>query len=639
MIISNTLLCAIGTISAVHALPKSTRSSYAVKERHIVPRDWKRIGGARKSDTIHLQIGLKQQNEGVVEKHLLEVSDPSHSRYGQHLTAAEIHDIVRPSEETQDLVKAWLEENGITNAVHNPAKDALHLVVPIEKVEELLQTSYSTYRHKDGAEIFRAPEWSLPAHLHEHIDVIQPTTSFFHARPRLLGDGKDLTGPSHPMSWWKEHGQHQYGGGSNRYNGPGAGPISQICNASFVTPDCLRTLYGTYDYVAQAADKNSMAHTNYLNETSFRADDYKFLQTFRPEAADAANTFENVIINNAPDIQTPYTPALLEAGANKEANLDTQQMLSIGWPTPFKTFSTGGSPPFIPDINTPTNTNEPYLTWLDYVLGQSDLPHVISTSYGDDEQTIPESYARRACSGFAQLGARGISLLFSSGDAGVGSDGTCYSNDGKNTSMFLPNFPTGCPWITSVGGTANFNPETAVTRFASGGGFSNYFPAPAYQAATTAAYIKSLNGKYDGLYNKSGRGYPDVAAQGNHDAYVWAGNISTIGGTSASSPTFAGIIALVNDALLAKGKSTLGFLNPWIYSQAYQALTDVTIGSSFGCDTEGFPAQVGWDAVTGFGTPNFGKLVASAFANQTRGGPPGYGGSGGHGGWGNGGGW
>jgi len=278
-----------------------------------------------------------------------------------------------------------------------------------------------------------------------------------------------------------------------------------------------------------------------------------------------------------------------------------------------KAFSTGGSPPFKPSTSTPTDTNEPYLAFLTHVLAQDNLPHVFSSSYGDDEQSVPYSYAKRACAGFAQLGARGISYFVSSGDAGVGSNGTCYSNDGKNTYEFTPNFPTSCPWVTSVGGTANFNPETAVTRFASGGGFSNYFSAPSYQQSTVNAYIKSLNGEHDGLYNKSGRAYPDVAAQGNHDVIVWAGNIRTVGGTSASSPNFAAVIALVNDALLAAGKPTLGFLNPWLYSKAYKTFTDVTIGSSFGCNTTGFPAQAGWDAVTGFGTPNFKQLVAAAF--------------------------
>jgi tripeptidyl-peptidase I len=85
-----------------------------------------------------------------------------------------------------------------------------------------------------------------------------------------------------------------------------------------------------------------------------------------------------------------------------------------------------------------------------------------------------------------------------------------------------------------------------------------------------------------------------------------------VGGTSASSPTFAAVIALVNDALIAAGKPPLGFLNPWLYSGGYKSLTDVTEGSAYGCGTHGFPAQEGWDAVTGFGTPNFKQIVEAA---------------------------
>lgn len=81
-----------------------------------------------------------------------------------------------------------------------------------------------------------------------------------------------------------------------------------------------------------------------------------------------------------------------------------------------------------------------------------------------------------------------------------------------------------------------------------------------------------------------------MAAQGDHDVIVWAGNVTTVGGTSASSPAFAAVISLVNDALIAAGRPALGFLNPWIYGGAYKALTDITIGSSIGCNTSGFPA-------------------------------------------------
>ena len=89
------------------------------------------------------------------------------------------------------------------------------------------------------------------------------------------------------------------------------------------------------------------------------------------------------------------------------------------------------------------NTNEPYLDWLNDASLQSEVPQTITTSYGDHEQTVPHDYAVTVCKLFAQLGARGSSVLFSSGDWGVGG-GDCKSNDGRNVTEFQPIFPASC---------------------------------------------------------------------------------------------------------------------------------------------------------------------------------------------------
>lgn len=95
--------------------------------------------------------------------------------------------------------------------------------------------------------------------------------------------------------------------------------------------------------------------------------------------------------------------------------------------------------------------NDYDLQWLEHVLSQDDIPQTISTSYGDDEQTVPYTYAIRVCAGMAALGARGVSLLFSSGDGGVGGgvkippEQLCKSNDGRNVTTFLQTFPASCP--------------------------------------------------------------------------------------------------------------------------------------------------------------------------------------------------
>lgn len=536
-----------------------------------------------------------------------EVSDPDSPRYGHHLKAHEVHGLVEPTEDTLELVHEWLTDYGValSDLTYSPAKDWITVTLPVEDIEQLLDTKYATYRHEDGSELVRTPKWSLPVHLHDHVDTIQPTNSWFHAKPKAVGiKVKQLFEEKPTLKYYTN------------------GSVADVCDPESVTPTCIRTLYGTIDYQAQSADKNLMGLCDYLNETNNRNDTYTMLSTYRPEAKQGAYEFKFDSIANGTTAQV-YTPEAIEDQTGVEGNLDVQNMLGVGWPTPLIAYTVGGSPPFVPDAVTTSDTNEPYLVWLESVLAQSDdeIAKVISTSYDDDEQTVPLSYATRVCNDLAQLGARGVSLFYSSGDGGVGpSDSSyCVSNDGTNRSTYLPEFPSTCPYVTSVGATQDFNPEVAVDQpsydFFSGGGFSSYFARPRYQEAVVAGYIRSLGGQNAAYYNAGGRGYPDLAAQGLADVVVWDNSFGTVGGTSASSPTVAAVFALVNDALLAAGKSTVGFLNPWLYKKGYKAFTDVTIGSSTGCSALGnglgFPAQDGWDAVTGWGTPNFKSILES----------------------------
>ena len=533
------------------------------------------------------------------------VSDPDHHRYGEHLDFDEVNHLIKPGDDSSNLVHEWLRDHGIgaDRLSYSPAKDWVKVSLPVAHVERLLNTKYAVYKHVDGTHLVRAPTWSLPTHLHKHIDTIQPTNSFLRAAPKksnvmpVADDGQDMSDLS----------------AVQRIKATSPSPdltVAQACNVSAVTPLCLRTLYGTINYDPKVPGKNKIGFTNYLSETANRSDVFLFLNQFRPDAAQAAfdmAQFRIEIIANGDNQQTPNNATQLAAGKDLEGNLDAETILGISYPTPLIAYNTGGSPPFKPDDNTPTNTNEPYLVWVQYVLAQRDLPQVISTSYGDDEQTVPQAYARRVCNQFAQLGARGVSLLFASGDDGVGPDGSCFTNDGKNTSAFLPSFPAGCPYVTTVGATKNFNPEVAAfdprNGFVSGGGFSNYFQRPSYQDAAVTPYVTSLGDQFKGLYNKRGRGYPDIAAQGQLFQTVWNGTIRRLDGTSASTPAAAAILSLVNDSLLAAGRRPLGFLNPWLYKRGYKAFTDVLSGAATGCGTSGFPAVKGWDAVTGFGTP------------------------------------
>lgn len=176
------------------------------------------------------------------------------------------------------------------------------------------------------------------------------------------------------------------------------------------------------------------------------------------------------------------------------------------------------------------------------------------------------------------LGTRGISVIFASGDGGVRGGHDELSECANNT--FLPVFPAACPFVTSVGSTWGIAPEVAINF--TGGGFSNIFPRPAYQSNAVPSFLNSIPRNFAGIFNRSGRGYPDVSTQGMNFEVVFSGENFLVGGTSASSPTFASVIALINDRLVAAGKPVLGFLNPWIYTRASNAFTDITEGTNSG---------------------------------------------------------
>lgn len=106
-----------------------------------------------------------------------------------------------------------------------------------------------------------------------------------------------------------------------------------------------------------------------------------------------------------------------------------------------------------------------------------------------------------------------------------------------------------------------------------------------------------------------GRAYPDISCLGQIFPTIWNGSTAGLIGTSGATPICAAVLGLVNDALLSAGKPALGFLNPWLYSGGYEGFTDVTSGTALGCNVLGFPATVGWDAVTGFGTPYLPKIL------------------------------
>jgi tripeptidyl-peptidase-1 len=204
--------------------------------------------------------------------------------------------------------------------------------------------------------------------------------------------------------------------------------------------------------------------------------------------------------------------------------------------------------------------------------------NVISASYGQAESDLPIGYTKRQCNEFMKLGLQGHSILAASGDYGVASFAGDPEADGclgPEGTIFNPQYPGNCPYITSVGGTQLYPDQTVFDResvmhvnlsgtaqnFSSSGGFSNYFPQPSYQQAAIKEYFEIADLKYPyysefspdfntttGLYNRIGRGYPDISANGANFRAFTDGFDYHWYGTSLASPLVASVLTLVCSA-------------------------------------------------------------------------------------------
>lgn len=238
-------------------------------------------------------------------------------------------------------------------------------------------------------------------------------------------------------------------------------------------------------------------------------------------------------------------------------------------------------------------------------------PTAISISWGGPESTWTRQSLTAFDQAFQDAAALGVTVCCSSGDAG--------SSDGVSDGRAHVDFPASSPHALACGGThivitnATLSSETVwnggASSGATGGGVSDFFALPAFQQS--AHVPVSMNPSHF-----KGRGVPDVA--GNADPATGFqvhvdGQDVVFGGTSAVSPLWAALVALLNQ----RRGSRLGYLNPVIYPVGPKVCRDVTSGNN-----GAYKAAAGWDPCTGLGSPNGTGLVMSlgsrrAAATQT----------------------
>ncbi|MGH7919428.1 MAG: S53 family peptidase [Candidatus Dormibacteraceae bacterium] len=230
---------------------------------------------------------------------------------------------------------------------------------------------------------------------------------------------------------------------------------------------------------------------------------------------------------------------------------------------------------------------------------QSNQPAILSISWGGAESTWTAQAMDQMEQAFGDAAAVGITVTVASGDSG--------SADGVADGRAHVDFPASAPHALGCGGTQLTASGTTWKDDqvwnggggATGGGVSVQFPLPSYQASAGVPVSANPGGK-------AGRGVPDVAGDADPDTgysiYV-GGTAQAVGGTSAVAPLWAGLAALLGEAL---GKP-LGFVNPQLYPLIGSTSFHQVLSGSNGA----YQAGPGWNACCGLGTPDGANLLAA----------------------------
>ena len=558
------LVCTVFARDSFISLERDQSLTYWEKE------GWNVLGRVEPKKVLQLTFAIKQRNTDKLEKLLHAVSDPDSQYYGKHLTVQQISKLISPSKRSLFIIKKWLKKSGVENCQETQNKDFLVCDMTRDTAEKLLPGSIFYYfkHEKYSKKVIRSlSRYYVPDYVSKYLDFVGGLHRFPAVNWIKRKSSEDNTSKFKISleKVTKEKGTQN--------------PEVHIG----VYPTVLRERYNISSTVGNHPN-NSQVVAQFLEQFYNAGDLKEFMRMFGSGFVHQSEIAKVV----GPD----------SGRSGIEASLDTQYIMSTGANISTWFWSTAGR----------HETQEPFLEWMVAVGNMSEVPYVHSVSYGDVESSLSVTYMKRINVEFMKAGVRGLTILFASGD-----DGAACKND-----KFSPNFPVSSPYVTAVGGTALNNPFTISGEYGyeiSGGGFSNVFMQPSYQTEKVAFYLTKMeNLPAQKYFNKAGRAYPDISALSNH---FWIVNnlipIPGVAGTSASTPTVAGIISLINDARLTKKMPVMGFLNPFLYKNS-GTMYDVTSGCNEGClaHDKGFCAFQQWDPVTGNGTPNFPAMLQAA---------------------------
>ena len=578
-------------------------------------------GAADATASIGFRVYLGWNNPSAAEALARAVSDPHSSSYGHYLTPAQFRQQFAPSQAQVGAVQSWLRSQGFT-VNYTPGNN--HYVSAegtVAQAAAAFGTSFGMYKVRGQTVRSPSSEVSVPASLADVVEgVIGLDDSALFIETHHVVDknappsGGFRNAPPLSAYWAEKLSPYAYPAGFTDLAAPPTAPWSVKGH----TPAQIKGAYGissAYDGAGQTvAIIDAYASPTILQDVNQWSTN-RGLPTMTP----------GQLVQVVPPgiYRRPNNPSQDPSGWYGEETLDVEAVHGMA---PAAKIVFVGAPNNYQDLDAAMN----------HVVDRH-LAQIVTNSYGFSTEFLPFGYIKPLEDTLIQAAAEGIGVYFSSGDNG---DETAVHGSA------VTDWPASSPWVTAVGGTS-LGVDAANTRvLETGWGTSNYNCNTTTLACTKTGWLYGAGGgvsqifaepqyQVDAGLSLSGRGVPDVAALGDPQTGLLVGQTQSfpdgnyydeyrIGGTSLSSPIFAGLMALADQA----AGHPHGFANPLFYAHSgafYDVLSVKTavarrnfvnsVDASAGTvdrlrtfdDYSGSPTQhtgPGWDNVTGLGTPN-----------------------------------
>jgi subtilase family serine protease len=526
----------------------------------VIDGQAKPVGRLAANRNLQLDVVLPLRDQAGLDKFLVELRNPNSSDYKHFLTPAEFTERFGPTQAHYDAVVRYLENHGMV--VVGGSRDGMEVqaAASVAAIESAFHVQLLTYRHPSDNRVFYGPDR-------------EPSTGLPFALWHI--SGLDNYSIPHPLYVKKSDYAKAHGISPSRvvnHASTGSGP-----DASFLGSDMRAAYYGG----------------TALNGSGQNLGLFEYLGT---DLADLTTYYTNVKQTN----NVPIT--LLSTDGTSTSCLytrrggycdDTEQTLDM-------TQALGMAPGLASLVMYIGSTDTAIISAM---TTHSPLPTTVGCSWGwtpADPSTL-DPY-------FEKMSAQGQNFFVASGDDSTwkkSGDAEAWPADDAN--------------IVSVGGTdlttasaaGPWKSETAWSD--SGGGISpDGIAIPSWQQLS--GVINSSNKGSTTLRNG-----PDVSANANFTFYVCADQegctANEYGGTSFAAPMWAGYVALANQQLASDGYSTLGFINPYLYAFGVGSSYDTDFHDITSGKSGNYSAVVGYDLVTGWGSPN-GQALINALVSE-----------------------